>query len=124
MTEGTKRDYKSTMMLQRRHQDLQNLRRGSAFLSTRPPKKSKVVKEEKDKNGDMNSRVGKGEKDKNRDMNSKVGKEEKVKNRDEPIRFQMQSHVSCGKHYEQSCEDCPKNPNRPNSTEPRYLGEW
>ena len=79
----------------------------------------------------MKIKVEKEEKDKNRDMKSNVVKEEKdkVKNRDEPIRFRSgevdyQPHVSCGKHYEQSCEDCPKNPNRPNSTEPRYLGEW
>lgn len=62
---------------------------------TSPPMLSKLVKEEKDKKTNKTISV------------SIEGEEDQA------------PHVSCGRHYEPRCEDCPNNPNRPKSTQPR-----
>merc|ERR1711974_4511 len=58
-------------------------------------------------------------------MKSKVVKEEKDKKTNDTISFEMegemddQPYVSCGSHYEHTCEDCISSTNRPSATSPR-----
>ena len=60
-------------------------------------------------------------------MKNKVVKEQKDKKTNETISFEMegevddQPYVSCGAHYEPTCEDCPHSLSRPNGTSPRYI---
>ena len=60
-------------------------------------------------------------------MKNKVVKEQKDKKTNETISFEMegevddQPYVSCGAHYEATCEDCPHSLSRPDGTSPRYI---